>query len=75
MGFLRRLFGGDDVPTASTSDDGLDDVRPVEDDDDAAFDDPGPPDELIERQIRYAAYAWTPPAQGGERRADDVEED
>ena len=28
-------------------------------------------DELIERQLKYAHYAWQPPAQGGERRADD----
>ena len=28
-------------------------------------------DELSQRQLRYAAYAWQPPRQGGERRADD----
>ena len=28
-------------------------------------------DELRQRQLRYAAHAWTPPPQGGERRADD----
>lgn len=28
-------------------------------------------DELRQRQLRYAEHAWTPPAQGGERRADD----
>lgn len=28
-------------------------------------------DELAQRQLRYADYAWQPPAQGGERRADD----
>jgi hypothetical protein len=28
-------------------------------------------DELAQRQLRYAEYAWQPPAQGGERRADD----
>ena len=27
--------------------------------------------DLAQRQLRYAAYAWQPPAQGGERRADD----
>ena len=27
--------------------------------------------ELIERQLKYARFAWQPPAQGGERRADD----
>jgi hypothetical protein len=28
-------------------------------------------DDLAKRQLRYAAYSWTPPAQGGERRAED----
>lgn len=28
-------------------------------------------DELRQRQLRYADRAWTPPVQGGERRADD----
>lgn len=28
-------------------------------------------DELRLRQLKYADRAWTPPAQGGERRADD----
>jgi hypothetical protein len=27
-------------------------------------------DDLQQRQLRYADYAWTPPAQGGEKRAD-----
>jgi len=28
-------------------------------------------DELIQRQLRYADRSWTPPPQGGSRRADD----
>jgi hypothetical protein len=28
-------------------------------------------DELQQRQLRYERYAWQPPAQGGERRAED----
>jgi hypothetical protein len=28
-------------------------------------------DELSQRQLRYARFAWQPPAQGGDRRADD----
>jgi hypothetical protein len=28
-------------------------------------------DDLQQRQLRYADRAWTPPAQGGERRADE----
>ncbi len=30
-------------------------------------------DDLIQRQMRYADRSWTPPAQGGERRADDAD--
>ena len=32
-------------------------------------------DDLIQRQLRYADRAWTPPAQGGTRRADDKDAD
>jgi hypothetical protein len=28
-------------------------------------------DDLRRRQLKYAERAWTPPKQGGERRADD----
>ena len=28
-------------------------------------------DDLLARQLRYADRSWTPPAQGGPRRADD----
>lgn len=28
-------------------------------------------DPLLQRQLRYADRSWTPPRQGGERRADD----
>lgn len=28
-------------------------------------------DELQQRQLRYASYAWEPPRQGGELRAED----
>lgn len=28
-------------------------------------------DDLAQRQLRFARYAWQPPAQGGDRRADD----
>ncbi|HEY3522173.1 MAG TPA: hypothetical protein VGK63_00595 [Candidatus Limnocylindrales bacterium] len=30
-------------------------------------------DDLRQRQLRYADRAWTPPVQGGERRADDAD--
>jgi hypothetical protein len=29
-------------------------------------------DELLARQLRYADRSWTPPSQGGPRRADDA---
>lgn len=29
-------------------------------------------DDLVRRQQRYADRSWTPPPQGGEKRADDV---
>jgi hypothetical protein len=32
-------------------------------------------DPLRQRQLRYSEHAWTPPAQGGERRADDEDAD
>lgn len=32
-------------------------------------------DELRLRQLKYADKAWTPPKQGGERRADDEDRD
>ena len=31
-------------------------------------------DDLAQRQLKYARYAWQPPAQGGDRRADDSED-
>jgi hypothetical protein len=32
-------------------------------------------DELQQRQLRFASYAWKPAAQGGRRRADDTDTD
>jgi hypothetical protein len=32
-------------------------------------------DELQQRQLRFAAYAWKPADQGGDRRADDTDSD
>ena len=79
MGFLRRLFGWDDTANprkeiesdlaepdladldASEREHELEVLRAEQD----------RLDELTQRQLRYADYAWQPPAQGGERRADD----
>ena len=81
MGFLRRLFGWDD-----TSNPRKDIEADPDEPDPAALDaserehelevlraEQDRLDELTQRQLRYADYAWQPPAQGGERRADDEE--
>ena len=74
MGVLRRLFGGGDPPggdsTSSSDPETLDaDERAHELEMLRAEGDRL--DDLAQRQLRYADYAWQPPAQGGERRADD----
>ena len=74
VGFLRRLFGGTErsdqdegAPIdaaeldASERDHELELLRSEQD----------RLDDLAQRQLRYAQYSWEPPAQGGERRADD----
>ena len=83
MSFLRRLFGGPSEVSAAGATAGangegdgagaadtvadeqardrellLEDARRLDDD-------------LIQRQLRFADRSWTPPAQGGTRRADD----
>ena len=74
MGVLRRLFGRDDPPrggpTPTPEGETLDaeerahELEMLRAEQDRL-------DELAQRQLRYADYAWQPPAQGGERRADD----
>jgi hypothetical protein len=77
MGFFKRLLGGGSPSTAAEA--------PVLDDaaleaDERAHElevlraEQDRLDELAQRQLRYAKYAWQPPAQGGERRADDQDE-
>lgn len=77
MSFLRRLLGGDDGATQPTNG-----TEPAVDPVDAneaeriherelARSESERLDELRLRQLKYADKAWTPPAQGGERRADD----
>jgi hypothetical protein len=82
MGFLRRLLGGDgesapDEP--ATGDDTAPDA-PATPDDDAARDRDllraeaeRLDHDLLQRQLRYADRSWTPPRQGGDRRAGDEE--
>jgi hypothetical protein len=81
MGFLRRLLGREPSSPSSES-------PPVEDqrgadadadaeerarDRDLLREEQERLDDLARRQLRYAEYAWEPPAQGGERRADDTD--
>ena len=76
MGFLRRLLGGRDTPPAEAAP-----VDPAEleaaerqHERDMLAGENERLDELQQRQLRYADYAWQPPTQGGEKRADDVDE-
>ena len=76
MGFLKRLFGGDggdrpadDAAAPPAKDAALDEAERERE---LLRGDPAQTsDELIQRQLRYADRVWTPPAQGGTRRADD----
>jgi hypothetical protein len=87
MGFLRRLLGGGDRAAEDESADvdavGDGDDAPFDrgqlDAAERAHElevlraEQERLDELTQRQLRYASYAWQPPAQGGDRRADDGE--
>lgn len=74
MGFLRRLLGGGEAapptqakpvdPAEVEAEERAHELEVLREEQERL-------DELAQRQLRYADYAWTPPAQGGERRADD----
>ena len=76
MGILKRLFGGgseagQDEPPAAPATPAL-----IEDEErahelDLARGEQDRLSDLQQRQLKYADYAWEPPAQGGTRRADD----
>ncbi len=81
MSFLRRILGGGEKPadarpaaepesTASSVDAEIAREREVLLDEARRLD-----NDLVQRQMRYADRAWTPPAQGGTRRADDEDAD
>jgi hypothetical protein len=78
MGFLRRIFGGG-ADAAASHDDGAEDESVDLDAEerqhelDVLRSEAEHFDELTLRQLKYADRAWQPPAQGGERRADDGE--
>ena len=81
MSFLKRLFGGGEPPVNQSTDE----APSAADEAPSAADEAARErelllaearrldDDLIQRQLRYADRSWTPPAQGGERRADDEE--
>ena len=75
MGFLRRLLGGGEAPTneseAASTDPAELDAAEREHELEMLRADQERLDELTQRQLRYAKYAWEPPAQGGEKRAED----
>lgn len=81
MGFLRRILGGgrgDDEaePAAGTGAAGqeVDSVEPDAEERQHELDmlrsEAERLDDLSQRQLKYADYAWQPPDQGGEERAD-----
>jgi hypothetical protein len=78
MGLLRRLLGGSGPDTAADTTADTTATSPADEtaderarDLDLLREEHERLDELAQRQLRYAEYAWEPPAQGGDRRADD----
>jgi hypothetical protein len=73
MGFLRRLLGGGDRATTTHAPADALEAEAAEREHELEIlrEEQERMDELTRRQLRYASYAWTPPAEGGERRADD----
>jgi hypothetical protein len=79
LGFLRRLLGGGDPQPSEPDPEPLDPADLEADEREHELDllrgEQQRLDDLTQRQLRYAQYAWQPPAQGGERRADDKVEE
>ncbi len=75
MGFLRRLLGGNatlpKVPDAAPAEPAELEAAEREHELEVLRAEQERLDELTQRQLRYEKYAWQPPAQGGERRAED----
>jgi hypothetical protein len=71
MGFLRRLLGTPVASDAVPDDPGAVDAEERQHELEVLRGEQERLDDLAQRQLRYARYAWQPPAQGGERRADD----
>lgn len=85
MGFLRRLLGAShderdtDRPQDAGDRAGPGAVDPDEEERAHALDlarfEQDRTGDLVRRQQQYADRSWTPPAQGGERRSEDEDED
>ena len=73
MGFLKRLLGGTSsaTPEPAPFDPATAEAEERQHELDVLRGEQERLDDLAQRQLRYAEYAWQPPAQGGERRADD----
>ena len=76
MGFLKRLLGGGDEPEP---DEPAVDTAELEASErqhelEILAGENERLDELQQRQLRYADYAWQPPVQGGEKRAEDTDD-
>ena len=74
MDRLRRLLGGGDrpaTPEGPPADPSAIDADESAHELDLLRSEQERLDELAQRQLRYADYAWEPPRQGGDRRADD----
>ena len=78
MGFLKRLFGGSTEAGQDESATPASPTTPAELDAEErahelelAHSEQDRLSDLQQRQLKYAEYAWEPPAQGGTRRADD----
>ena len=76
MGFLRRLLGVGRADPAAPDGEPEPDEAALDADERArelelARFDQDRADDLVRRQQRFSSYSWTPPAQGGERRAED----
>jgi hypothetical protein len=80
MQFLRRIVGGGEAADPVGVDDAIasepEDVDAAERDRELEVlrEEQARLDELTQRQLKYAQYSWTPPPQGGDRRADDEAE-
>jgi hypothetical protein len=71
MSFLKRLFGGEVRSETLPVDAAEVEAEERQHELDMLRGEQDRLDDLAQRQLRYADYAWQPPAQGRERRADD----